>query len=904
MSASTKFIQCSTTNTANTAYTIAYTIADTVTSIKSVPCPAVGWVSELPASAPPIPAAPSVIRAAVTPVVPYDPRDEASPPSAFFTPAVQDAVQNGMRLASEAVVAVRSTGAAALDEDLQRLLGDAERLQTFSGKDTRTIAVLGDSGEGKSSLINSLLHVPDLAFTSDLGAACTSIATEYRQKAPAHTAPYTVEVEYLAKDAIHDLLKELLWDYRRLYRPGFSQEETSDADFRHFERASEQAWSALSSAFGHKGREFTPQIAQDMSEGVDERLLAQLTAWADEMEWPQSDIINGGPPHRDGFWTATAETTADCVALTKQFMLDRYWPFTKIIRVYLGSKILEAGVVLTDLPGLHDTNLARVRVTQDYLLRCDHVLLVAKIARARTDQSLRSSLFLALAQHVPAEWEASGPRRFNITVVCTRTEDIDMAGARRELAVSGSPLSLNLTRLDRAVAASRRAGDYAGIQTAKREQKRLLIEARNDHVRAALQQTYAAETNGQSLNVFCVSNKWYEKHGAAGNVDLVQASGIPALRQHCQAVAADARLAEAMHFLRSTVASLLASLGLWTARQLRAVDTVDENENGVQGTGLDVETIYQAADDVRRQLLQLPVDFERTLQDTFQEHIVRFFAERSQNWSRAASDKGAEWKAWHHTQYHAWCAHDGDHTTAARGYENWNALISWKMRTELDFSWELFEEEATTECQRVLGQSTTLLRSLEEIVNVETPSDTSVAVSAALAAQQHGLRYTVACAERVFLGDVRAKRRATSEANSTSYIVRVMIPTYRSAAQRYGRGRMAAQHRIVQGHLEDDTSLFPIVGSELATEMDGVLRTTRTKLQNLMIEVAHDMMAHLDLAFGGRQQVQQRQQAERIARQATSEMVARVRVFDGIVKRLKERHEELVATVAEHAGNL
>ena len=72
--------------------------------------------------------------------------------------------------------------------------------------------------------------------------------------------------------------------------------------------------------------------------------------------------------------------------------------------------------------GLQDTNLARVRATQEYLLGCDHIFIVAKISRAITDQSLKSSLYQVLTKHVPMEWEASAGRYLNVAVICTRSE--------------------------------------------------------------------------------------------------------------------------------------------------------------------------------------------------------------------------------------------------------------------------------------------------------------------------------------------------------------------------------------------------------------------------------------------------------------------------------------------------
>lgn len=88
--------------------------------------------------------------------------------------------------------------------------------------------------------------------------------------------------------------------------------------------------------------------------------------------------------------------------------------------------VLKAGVVLVDLPGLQDANLARVKVTQDYLMKCDSIFIVSKISRAITDQSLKSSLYSVLARNMPSQWNEQGEEqsreRLNLSVICTKSE--------------------------------------------------------------------------------------------------------------------------------------------------------------------------------------------------------------------------------------------------------------------------------------------------------------------------------------------------------------------------------------------------------------------------------------------------------------------------------------------------
>lgn len=55
-------------------------------------------------------------------------------------------------------------------------------------------------------------------------------------------------------------------------------------------------------------------------------------------------------------------------------------------------------------------------------MKCDNILVVANIARAITDHSLKSSLYKVLSRHVPLGWEESGGKGLNLGVVCTRSE--------------------------------------------------------------------------------------------------------------------------------------------------------------------------------------------------------------------------------------------------------------------------------------------------------------------------------------------------------------------------------------------------------------------------------------------------------------------------------------------------
>lgn len=113
----------------------------------------------------------------------YDVESEPPPPEPFYSPTFQNALKKGLNIAMQTADALENAQLSLVDGDnLTDLIHDAKALCKFEASDTRTIAILGDSGEGevstnllkshksniipgKSSLINSLLHYPDLAKT-------------------------------------------------------------------------------------------------------------------------------------------------------------------------------------------------------------------------------------------------------------------------------------------------------------------------------------------------------------------------------------------------------------------------------------------------------------------------------------------------------------------------------------------------------------------------------------------------------------------------------------------------------------------------------------------------------------------------------------------------------------------
>jgi hypothetical protein len=88
---------------------------------------------------------------------PYDVRCETVPAHRFFSAAFQSTLQAGMGIARDTrAVVEKLQHLVRNDKGLKKLLDDANELCAFEGSDTRTIAVLGDSGQG----IYARTHTP------------------------------------------------------------------------------------------------------------------------------------------------------------------------------------------------------------------------------------------------------------------------------------------------------------------------------------------------------------------------------------------------------------------------------------------------------------------------------------------------------------------------------------------------------------------------------------------------------------------------------------------------------------------------------------------------------------------------------------------------------------------------
>jgi hypothetical protein len=154
------------------------------------------------------------------------------------------------------------------------------------------------------------------------------VVTEFRQKLDRHFAPITLEVERLTESEMRNSVKEWLWKYRKPYLAESDDEEAiDDSDRERMKEESNLAWSCLSSVFAavFEGEDVDDKYLLHDEEGAFENISTELLEQLENITWPEGEIYGS-------LWTASTNTTSECIKLTKKFMEDSIWPFTKIIR--------------------------------------------------------------------------------------------------------------------------------------------------------------------------------------------------------------------------------------------------------------------------------------------------------------------------------------------------------------------------------------------------------------------------------------------------------------------------------------------------------------------------------------------------------------------------------------------
>ncbi|GFR49232.1 hypothetical protein Agub_g11231, partial [Astrephomene gubernaculifera] len=267
-----------------------------------------------------------------------------------------------------------------------------------------TIGVVGNTGAGKSSLLNALLGEEDILPTNGMRASTGCPIEVSYNPSPA----YQAAVEFLSKEEWLPYLERLVEDLRG--EDGTLRVSTAGECNTRSEAGAAQAM--LEAVYG---REAIRRPGLTL-----ERLRAARSA--------VTALLGSTLQIRQHDRRAFRREIGRYVDSHNQADSAQAWPLVKVCRIQHNWKLLSAGAVLVDLPGVRDANEARGAVAEAYMRKLNAVWVVAAITRAVDDKTAKDLLGSSFRRRLMMDGQLD-----NITFVCTKTDDIDWTETLRDL---------------------------------------------------------------------------------------------------------------------------------------------------------------------------------------------------------------------------------------------------------------------------------------------------------------------------------------------------------------------------------------------------------------------------------------------------------------------------------------
>ncbi|XP_051872769.1 uncharacterized protein LOC127570897 isoform X2 [Pristis pectinata] len=277
------------------------------------------------------------------------------------------------------------------------------------------VAVVGDTGSGKSSLLNALLDEEGVLPTSAM-RACTAVVVEVSHNTS--SCHYRADIEFFSEEEWNKELLSLLSDMtdkrgrlkRRRPEPG------SEASV---------AYSRVKAVYG----KILPYSELKQLREVTQYLGTTTTISQAQASEFRSKVQRFVDSRNDSSSSRGGE----------------FWPIVKRVRVQVpNSAVLQTGAVLVDLPGIGDSNAARNSVAKEYLKTCDAVWIVANVTRAVDDKTAKETLDESLRRQLLMDGQFG-----RIAFICTKTDSHNVTEIMSALSMNDecSPLEAEIAKL-------------------------------------------------------------------------------------------------------------------------------------------------------------------------------------------------------------------------------------------------------------------------------------------------------------------------------------------------------------------------------------------------------------------------------------------------------------------------
>ncbi|KAK0874126.1 hypothetical protein LTR87_011679 [Friedmanniomyces endolithicus] len=711
-------------------------------------------------------------------------------------------------------------------------LDAASVLMTVPSTKRLRVAFIGNAGVGKSSTLNAITDIANLAKSLASGMSCTNLPTEYRNPFPGQIKPYAAIIRYHSCDGIRRLLIEYTKDY---YLYEFEADEDWDRETRQdVQKRSKTAFNTLQMLFRDlpefRNRQAAKQYLDDHYQDPSGDALKCMYAACIKML--RAKAIEDGA-YSESYQAASVarlrkqiDPVMGSVSSSDQPAL---WPLVRHIAIGVqGSRVLDV-MTLIDLPGHSDTNESRVEFVKEYIKTCDHIWAVATIGRAVDDNALFNTVhrygklfngrIMVLVTHSDANVDHD-------LVADLRAKGLDMQ-AWYKLNNDHKQLSKNIKQLDDANKLARRKKHRQSKSTLldmhnKEEELDAMrkalesivlsryqfsVQARNQWVTEQIRETMEGTLpKGATLAVHCISTAHYAAIKAGRSVEgprlTPEATGVPALRAYALALAAPELMQSLEQYCSEDLNVFFKNARLWiktthVERRAEILRLAQVPLNKLEGR---VEARVAAfKDGIKSGLVNALHEQFATTRDT---------ALKVLNRKREV----------HSSTVCAFIRKHGNHTSRLGIEESWNEQFVKTVTELVDQHWEAFENSRTQISDQFRDVLIQDMRNILPEMAQEHPLGSkalpTVELAGVIDAQVGALNNVFRNSMYPYSQDLRNIRMDVTQDSNMNYFSRTILPAYQECALDTGPGVTKRHLDRLQVHLSKPQSESPFTSVE------------------------------------------------------------------------------------------
>lgn len=327
-----------------------------------------------------------------------------------------DSLEAGVLIATRLLEQLRDVLGTYKNRDVDNWIKAIVDLEKRTTPTRTVVGVVGNTGAGKSSVINALLDEERLLPTNCL-RACTASPTEisFNYSDVPHEL-YRAEIEFITAEEwtreLQTLFSDLLDGSGQICREANNAD--SDAGI---------AYAKVKAVYPQKTKEMLAQSnAESLAKEPAVRGILGTTKLLNE---GTAKLLYQKLQH----YVDSKEKSTGSVDHRKRVDVPmEYWPLIKVVRIFTKANALSTGAVIVDLPGVQDSNQARAAVAANYMKSCTGLWIVAPITRAVDDKTAKSLLGDSFKRQLKYDGTYSA-----VSFICSKTDDISITEAAESL---------------------------------------------------------------------------------------------------------------------------------------------------------------------------------------------------------------------------------------------------------------------------------------------------------------------------------------------------------------------------------------------------------------------------------------------------------------------------------------